>query len=243
MIGITFGDSKQFGNIKSKLLGICKLNQWSVLDKQIFCIDPLERDGSISRGDFHRELVNLPHIPKESLLQLFKESALNTADIYMLSRIAKELINRSQLNWENKDLQGISENFALLYELDKIGNNRVVSGSLSELRLLVLSNVRAFAENEIIQVVQSPQGSSARLAIFQNMAFLNTLLALDSWYEASSTENIECVVKNTRKRVKLLEQQEQRRRNDAYVSSWDMMKIILQQELEHLITKKPHVLA
>ena len=135
----------------------------------------------------------MPHIPKESLLQLFKESALSTADIYMLSRIAKELINRSQLNWENKDLQGISENFALLYELDKIGNNRVVSGSLSELRLLVLSNVRAFAENDIIQVVQSPQGSSARLAIFQNMAFLNSLLALDSWYEASSTENIECV--------------------------------------------------
>ena len=29
MIGITFGDSKRFGNIKSKLLGICKLNQWS----------------------------------------------------------------------------------------------------------------------------------------------------------------------------------------------------------------------
>ena len=111
------------------------------------------------------------------------------------------------------------------------------------MRLLVLSNVRAFAENDIIQVVQSPQGSSARLAIFQNMAFLNSLLALDSWYEASSTENIECVVKNTRKRVKLLEQQEQRRRNDAYVSSWDMMKVILQQELEHLITNKPHVLA
>ena len=243
MIGITFGNSKDFEKIKLKLLGISKMNQWSFCDNQIYCIDPLERDGSVSRGDFHQQLVRLPSIPKESLLKLFKESALNANDINMLSRIAKELINRSRLNWQTRDIQGISDNFSLLFELDKIGSNRVISGSLTELRLLVLSNIRAFAETEIIQVVQSPQGSSTRRDISQNMSLLNNLLFLDSWYGVSSTENIESVVKNTRSRVKRIEQQEQRQQNDMYISSWGTMKVILRQELELLITNNPHSLA
>ena len=245
IIGITFGSSKEFGKIKSKLLGICEVNQWNVVDEQIFCIDPLERDDSVCRGDFHRELVNLPHIPKESLLQLFKESALNAADINMLSRISKELINRSQLYWQNKDLQGIADNFKLLYELDKTGNSSAVSDPLSELRRLVVSNVQLFVETEIIQAIQSPLGSATRQAIFQNMALLysNSLLVLNSWYEANSTENIASVINNTRKRLKLLEQQEQCHQNDKYFSDWDTLKGMLRQELELLITNNPHVLA